>query len=133
MAGSNPFAQAVEKRAMPWLKGMLHVENLKDLRTMMRKEFAKAKAIERKQTEEQILTAMAVAAEKEPFVTQLDRRVRYWVDGLVIGSDAFVRNTLAKYRTAVNLEKRRMVRALRPDRQPEPALCCFKQLRVLTE
>jgi len=131
--GKHPFAEAVEKRAMPWLKGLLHVEDLKGLRAVMRKEFARATAVERKQTEEQIETAIAVAAEKEPFVTQLDRRVRYWVDGLVIGSDLFVRDTLAKYRTALKLKKRRFVRALRPDRQPEPALCCFKQLRVLTE
>jgi hypothetical protein len=59
--------------------------------------------------------------------------VRYWVDGLVIGSELFVRNTVAKYRTAVNVKKRRLVRALRPDQQSEPALCCFKQLRVLVE
>ena len=74
-----------------------------------------------------------MAAEKERFVTRLDARVRYWVDGLVIGSELFVRNTVSKYRTAVNVKKRRLVRALRPDRQPEPALCCFKQLRVLVE
>jgi len=35
--------------------------------------------------------------------------------------------------TALKLKKRRFVRAIRPDRQPEPGLCCFKQLRVLTE
>jgi len=131
--GKHPFAEAVEKRAMPWLKGLVHVDGLKDLRDVMRKQFALATAVERKQTEEQIATAIAAAAEKEPFVTQLDRRVRYWVDGLVIGSDLFVRNTLAKYRTALKLKKRRFVRAMRPDRQPEPGLCCVKQLRVLTE
>jgi len=89
--------------------------------------------VEQKQTPEQIGTAIAVAAEKEPFVTRLDQRVRYWVDGLVIGSELFVRNTVTRYRVRGKLGKRRFVRALRTDRQPEPALYCFKQLRVLLE
>jgi len=123
----------VQKRLLPWMEGLLHVKTVRELRDRMRKEFGRIAAVERKQTPEQVETAMAVAAEKEPFVTRLDRRVRYWVDGLVIGSDLFIRNTVSKYRTAANLKKRRLIRALRPDRQPEPALCCFKQLRELTE
>ena len=89
-------------------------------------------AIAARQTPEQLETAMAVAAEKEPFSTRLDRRVRYWVDGLVIGSDLFVRNTLAQTRRRLKLAQRRLVRARNAAQQPEP-LYCFRQLRVLLQ
>ena len=44
------------------------------------------------------MTAIAVAAEKEVFTTRLDHRVRYWVDGLVIGTEQFVRQTMLRAR-----------------------------------
>ena len=50
----------------------------------------------------------------------------------MIGSDLFVRNTLAHTRRRVRLAKRRLVRARNPKQQPEP-LFCFRQLRVLLQ
>jgi hypothetical protein len=73
-----------------------------------------------------------VAAEKEPFSTQLDRRVRYWVDGLVIGSELFVRNTVAAGRVRYKVKKRRLTRAVERTGRKEP-LYSFKQLRFLLE
>ena len=75
-------------------------------------------------------TAMAVAAEKEHFTLRIDRRVRYWVDGLVIGSQIFIRTTIAESRGQAALKKRRLVRARGPDANRQP-LFSFKQLRVL--
>ena len=64
--------------------------------------------------------------------TKLDRRVRYWVDGLVIGSDIFVRNTVAAGRVKCKVAKRRLTRAVdRQERKQE--LYSYKQLRVLLE
>jgi hypothetical protein len=79
-----------------------------------------------------IRTAIAVAAEKEPFITRGHRRVRYWIDGLVIGSEKFVRETIIRARGQAALKNRRLTRALTDSGQPTP-LCCFKQLRVLLE
>ena len=51
------------------------------------------------------------AVEKEAFSTRVDRRVRYWVDGLVIGSDVFVKTLVAKARGEWAVSKRRLTRA----------------------
>jgi hypothetical protein len=75
---------------------------------------------------------MAVAAEKERFSTRMDRRVRYWVDGLVIGSELFVRNTMVKARTQCKIRTRRLTRARNAQHKPE-SIYCFRQLRVLVE
>jgi hypothetical protein len=90
----------------------------------------KAEDIERRDT--QPVTPIAAAAGKEPFSTRVDRRVRYWVDGLAIGSEQFVRETMLKARGSAALERRRLTRAL-DSAGALTSLCCFKQLRVLLE
>ena len=78
-----------------------------------------------------------VFAERETFSTRTDRRVRCWVDGLVIGSEAFVRETIATARIGFKVRKRRLVRAVNhakaQSKDSRPALYCFKQLRLLLE
>jgi putative transposase len=130
--GRHPFEAAVLSAAFPRLKGLLQVESLQELQVELRKEFARHTAVERRLDPEQIDTAIAVAAEKEKFALRLDRRVRYWVDGLVIGSELFVRNVVSRARPAINLQKRRFTRAIAP-KPDQPQICCLKQLRVLLE
>jgi hypothetical protein len=61
-----------------------------------------------------------------------DRRVRYWVDGLVIGSDVFVKTLVAQARGEWAVSKRRLTRAVAPDANtPRPTLYAFKQLRTI--
>jgi hypothetical protein len=131
-SGRHPFAPSVNRRLLPVLKGLLQVDSLADVKVALQKEFAALRAVAARQTPEQIETAIAVAAEKEPFSTRLDRRVRYWVDGLVIGSELFVRSTLAQTGRRFKLARRRLVRAHNAARQPQP-LYCFRQLRVLLQ
>ena len=50
---------------------------------LSRMEFARMKAVDDRELPDEIGSAIAVAAEKEPFSTRTDRRVRYWVDGQV--------------------------------------------------
>jgi len=75
------------------------------------------------------------SAEKDRFSTRVDRRVRYWVDGLVIGSDIFVKTVVARARGEFAVRKRRLIRALDLDAGPvataPPVLYSFKQLRRL--
>ena len=130
--GSHPFESAVTKHIMPIFKGLLNVTNMEELRTQLKKDFAYYTALEERQTSDQIDTAIAVAAEKERFTTRLDRRVRYWVDGLVIGSEIFVRNTVAVARVQYKVKKRRLTRAINQNDQKQE-LYSFKQLRVLIE
>ena len=81
----------------------------------------------------QAVEAIALkAAEKQPFALRVDRRVRYWVDGLVIGSDIFVKTVMARARGEAAVAKRRLTRALAPDPvTPRPEIYCFRQLREI--
>ena len=108
----------------------IQVGGVQELKIELQKEFAHITAIESGKSPEKTVTAIATAAEKEPFSRRTDRRVRYWVDGLVIGSDIFVINTVAKARGSLALAKRKLTHATdSPDAMP--LLCCFKQLRKL--
>ena len=121
----------MSRRLLPVLKGLLHAASLAQVKVALQKEFAAITAVEAHQTLAQVETAVAAAAHKEPFSTRVDRRVRYWVDGLVIGSEIFVRNTLAASRGRLRMAQRRLVRAANPAREPVP-LYCFRQLRALS-
>jgi hypothetical protein len=108
----------------------LQINSLQELKIELQKEFANITATESGKSPKKIETAIAAAAEKEPFTRRSDRRVRYWVDGLVIGSDIFVMNTVAKARGSMALAKRKLTHATdSPDTLP--MLCSFKQLRKL--
>ena len=101
--GEHPYEQDVSRHMLPFLKGLLQVESLAEVKLTLHKEFARMKAVDQRRPEGEIRTAIAVAAEKEPFTTRLDRRVRYWVDGLVIGTEQFVHETILKTRSAHTL------------------------------
>ena len=124
--------RSVENRLLPWLRGLLGTATLADVHQALRVEFARIGATESGQLPGQIEAAMAAAGARERFTTQLDRRVRYWVDGLVIGSEQFVRATMGRVRVAAQVQKRRLVRALAPT-NARTDLFCFKQLRILLE
>ena len=128
-AGRHAFHTAVVRQVLPWLSGLLSVEDMGEVRTELRKDIAHVTAIEAGHPTEAVKTAIAVAGQPEPLSTRIDRRVRYWVDGLVIGSDLFVLNTVANARIRFCRERRRLTRAVGPDREPLP-LCAFKQLRT---
>ena len=130
--GEHPYGEAVSQHILPFLKGLLQIESLEEVRLSLRKEFARMKAVDQHKGEEATRAAIAVAAEREPFSTRLDRRVRYWVDGLVIGTEQFVHETMLGTRSAKALRKRRLTRAFSATGDATP-LCCFKQLRVLLE
>ena len=131
-ATPHPFGSAIRQHLLPVFQGLLRVENMDELKTELQKEFARISATEAKQTTEQIDTAIAVAGKKERFSTRLDRRARYWVDGLVIGSELFVKDTMVRARGQAAVARRRLVRAINPNREKQD-LYCFRQLRVLLE
>ncbi len=56
--------------------------------------------------------------------------MRHWVDGLVIGSELFVRETMRRVRSDAEVGRHRLARAA-PE-QPDAALvCCWRRLRVM--
>ena len=128
--GRHPFAKAIDKHLMPRFTGLLQIADTQELKVELRKEFARMAT--KGMPTEAIENAIAAAAEKEPFTTCVDRRVRYWVDGLVIGSELFVRNTIAMSRGSLAVRRRKFTKAVAHEGQ-DPPFYCFKQLRVLLE
>jgi hypothetical protein len=54
---------------------------------------------------------------------EISRRVRYWVDGLVIGSDLFIREVMTAH------HPRAAIRRILHDSKQDPPLACWRRLR----
>jgi len=87
---------------------------LPEIERRFRVEFARLTSAESGAGVEAIDAAMHQAGKAPSFVLRLDRRVRYWTDGLIIGSEAFVRETAARLWDADHVRRHR----LQPARGP---------------
>jgi hypothetical protein len=69
-------------------------------------------------------------AEKRPsFARRADRRVRYWADGLIIGSKAFVREMAARRWNDERVNKHRLQCSESDDDSPTP-IYSWRRLRT---
>ena len=122
--GRHPFAEAVQGHLGPALPAPLQEVDLAGLRRALGEEMARRMA-----AEAGAVDAAEEAVEKEPdFTLNASRRVRHWVDGLVIGSELFVRETMRRLRTEGEVARHRLARAL--PAADEEAVCCWRRLRV---
>ncbi|HMP34486.1 MAG TPA: transposase [Kiritimatiellia bacterium] len=102
-SGKHPFADQVAIRILP----MLGLRNLTDLFSMM----------------SALLDKQASSGESHTSVNTISRRIRYWVDGLVIGSELFVRTVMSTHHPQASC-RRIMNRAT-----DEPPLACWRRPR----
>ena len=117
--GRHPLEDNVLEVLLPWLEGMYPFGHLRTLRKALRAEFA----------------AIQGAAEDGEdtdgaFTVQLDRRVRYWADGLVIGSELFIRDLVQRHGHILRRRSRGLTWARAPD-DTELSLCCYSRLRAV--
>jgi putative transposase len=122
--GRHPFRESLERRLLPCFQGLLGVKNLTELQTALRRDFALHKALGRP------LDAGAAAGAPLAFHTVATRRMRYWTDGLVIGSKVFVTEIMTAARGAAHMAKRRLTAAADTPAEAPP-LVCYKRLRDL--
>lgn len=119
--GRHPFEAHVGEVLLPSLEELYPFQTLRQLQEALREAFAETQG-------------EGVAAEPEgrvaSFTVRLDRRVRYWVDGLVIGSQLFVQDIVLCSRGILRVRARGFTRARAPDATFIP-LCCYKQLRAI--
>lgn len=128
--GRHPFDAALRTCLLPALPLSLQTLTAEEVRREMRQEFARLAAEEARMPEAQVEAAVAQATDEPPFTLSASRHVRHWVDGLVIGSELFVRDTMRHVRSADAVARHRLVRAERSP--PEPlTVCCWRRLRVL--
>jgi REP element-mobilizing transposase RayT len=112
--GRHPFEATLSAHVLPMLKDHFGLADLREIRNRMDEELA--------QRADRDNTAAGPTLE-------VRRPVRYWVDGLVIGSEQFVRTTMSRYRTFEKLNRHRVAPMENPARLP---LCSWRRLRLDT-
>lgn len=123
----HPFADSVERHLMPMFRGLLHTETQFELQRLMRMEFARVAAVEARRSPSEEDAAVEAAGNPIPFQCRLNRRVRYWVDGAVIGSELFVIDVMTLARGSDYMRTRQLTRAVNSTGDPRH-VCCYKQL-----
>ncbi len=112
--GHHPFEANIKAVLLPFLAVDYPFETPDDLRAALKESFSSAKA------------EKSEARETE-FTTAIHRRVRYWADGLVIGSELFLLEMVSRSQGILRARVRGFVKARAPDDSP---LYCYKQLRT---
>ena len=112
-AGRHPFAAHVKAVALPMLRDLFGLQSLPQIRDAMEKALAGKSGRETPET--------GVA-------TSIQRRVRYWTQGLVIGSRLFVTDVMRRHKSEDAVTRHRSARLEVPDgnklyawRRPRPA------------
>ena len=129
--GTHPFAAALLRHLRYNFGEHTAAWTLADFHRELRTEFARI--IEGEKTEatpDSIQQAMTEAAKPAP-LTVFNRRVRYWSDGLAIGSRLFLRNLMAEWLPAEKVENHRTSPQFRPaDSATATPICAWRRLRV---
>ena len=128
--GRHPFEDSLREALLPSLPEGLSNLTPKELRAALAERFARQAAEDAGGTQAQ--AEAAAATSKPSFTLSATRRVRHWVDGLVIGSELFVLETMRRVRTEQEVTRHRLTQAAPP--APDAALiCCWRRLRVMRD
>jgi REP element-mobilizing transposase RayT len=125
----HPFEKAVQEVFLPALPEHLTRMGLKGLRAELAREFARLSEEDRAEAGTPT-TAAQVGTPVETFALSARRRVRHWVDGLVIGSELFIRETMQRVRTEEEVARHRLVRDSTAAAGQDP-ICCWRRLRMV--
>ncbi len=93
--GVHPFKDRATRhllQALPWPLKAADSSNLHEHLQLELSQMPPAGCEEREKSKEE-----SRAGVYEPFTTRVDRKVRYWIDGIVIGSRNFVTTTLDSF------------------------------------
>ncbi len=113
--GRHPFEEHVSLVLMPLLGGLFGPITLLDVRNRM----------------DQVLAERAgQEAETAAFSMTVQRRIRHWTHGLVIGSELFVRGIMLRYRDAREVERHRT--ATSAGNQAHQQLHAWRRLRSVS-
>ena len=109
-SGRHPFSANLQATALPMLQSLLGLDSLAQVREHMDQ-------------------ALAVKADQEVepagFSLTVQRRVRHWTNGLVIGSQLYLREVMSRHRREEEILRHRAVRA-----QENAALYAWRRLRI---
>lgn len=114
--GRHPFEEHVKEILVPWLSGRYGFSGLRTVRRALGAALREAAGV-------------GETPGEGGFRLCLDRRMRYWVDGLVIGSSTFIEEMRTMHRRSLPSEPREPVQAKNERDEPVGLYCC-KKLRA---
>jgi len=112
--GRHPFGRNVAKTALPMLQALFGWKTVADIRKHM------DQALAWKKEEDEA---------REGFALTVHRRVRFWTDGLVIGSKLYLQEVMARQKSADEVKRHRPARS---KGSPEP-MYAWRRLRLVQE
>jgi len=111
--GSHPYQENVTALILPLMNSLFGISTMNELRDRMDQ-------------------ALAAKAEREvtntSFSMTVQRRVRHWTSGLVIGSELYVRTVMTRYRSAESMNQHRLAPSHHTADQP---LYAWRRLRCV--
>lgn len=112
--GRHPFQEHVTALILPLMCSLFGITTLNEVRDRMDQ-------------------ALAAKAEREStdtsFTMTVQRRVRHWASGLVIGSELYVRSVMSRQRNAASAHQHRLASSRHTS---DPPLYAWRRLRAIT-
>jgi REP element-mobilizing transposase RayT len=109
--GRHPFEENVRQIMLPLMQGLFGISSLVEIRNRMDQFLAD------KSGREPVTAAFSLTVQ---------RRVRHWTSGLVIGSELFVRDVMTRYRAIGPTIRHRVAH---PKENVQYSICAWRRLR----
>jgi putative transposase len=118
-SGTHPFAANLVRHLRQFLGEQAEAWDDRRVVAELAATLARVAAAERGEDSEAIFAAEEAARTvRDRFPVTVRRRVRYWTDGLVIGSELFVRELAAAVLDPVRARRKRLAKGHSPDAPP---------------
>jgi REP element-mobilizing transposase RayT len=130
-SGIHPFQRNVEELLLPVLAERFGFQTMDRVQQAM--DAAVAEAVADNASENHFDHSVSDSMCVNRFTLTVRRRVRYWTDGLVIGSEIFVRDIMSRFRNTDYAEQHRVEPVQDPSRNSTDSasvLCAWRRLRV---
>lgn len=127
--GRHPFGNCLSRHLPLYEGSQARDKKLKDIKKRFRTEIARRRAYETGASTPEIEAAVADAAKPTDFALCVTRRVRYWTDGLVIGTEKFVLDMVARAYAGAQAAEPILKRATRNGEDSD--LWAYRHLRSL--
>ena len=95
---------------------MLNVTTLQELKSVIEQEFTQVSCCE-------------VNEDEKSLSHTIKHRIRYWTDGLVIGSEIFIREIMSRFRGETRIKQKCLAR-LTDKNDNDVMLCSWRRLRT---
>ena len=124
--GRHPFEEALCRHLPAYEGSDAQAHSAEEIARCFRVEFARRLAVESEAPAEEEEQAVDGGESATSFTMRSDRRVRYWTDGLVIGSKSFVRETAERLFDEKKVRRHRLQPAKGPGADGLYAYRCLR-------